>query len=235
MSDKQFKKIFICIDDSGNLHKNSKDDFFIYAGILFDDLEEKARVLSKYHKTETEIRMNNKNYSSLELKAYNLCKKHKNSLYRIIKRQNTFIVEVKISDIYDKIMDNKKSRNRYKDYMINRIVRMCIEKMIYEGKITTETPIVLDIHIDGQGIATDGYYTLEETIREELFVGKYRQDGTLREPVFSTEGKINVSYKDSNYNVHIRAADILANRKLHYKRTGRHNKMSENHTHLKLP
>ncbi len=67
--------------------------------------------------------------------------------------------------------------------------------------------------MDEQATATDGFYSLKDSIFEELKKGIVNFDyGKFHEPLFTGKVKVNVSYCNSANNYLIQASDILANR-----------------------
>ncbi len=227
------KTIHIYVDESGVLSRNAQEDFFLYAGIVFYDNKVKNKIKRKYLTIEKRITKSKE--AGFEAKGSNLKIKHKNSLYRIVKNQTTFVVETKISNIESKILDDKRSIQRFKDYMLCRIVKEVLRELISSGIIAKDEIINVNLQVDQQNVSSNGKYDLQETIRTELFIGKYTNRGNYLPPVFSCKGNVKVTYQDSKYSTLIRAADIIANRKFYYKKNNKEFKLKDNHTYLKLP
>lgn len=229
------KDIFIYVDDTGVLHKNSNDNFFVYAGLVFIGKEQKNLIKKRYKRLEDKIKNNNPNLYQDEMKGSNLKNKHKRSLYSVFKNEYTFVVEAKISNIHDNILNDKKSIQRFKDYMIVRIIKKSLIELIESSKITKNDKINLSIFVDEQNTATNGIYNLNESIKEELFIGKHKTGGGFRKPCFKTIGNVNLKYANSKYNILIRASDLLANKKYGYKKKNQDKKLRDNHFYIKLP
>ena len=69
------------------------------------------------------------------------------------------------------------------------------------------------MYIDQQHTSTDGYYTLSESISEELNHGIHNFNyGIFFAPLFKAPVKVSISFCDSSHNYLIQASDILANR-----------------------
>lgn len=203
------QQIYFYIDDSGVLHKN--EDFFIYAGYVFLNAEEKDIAYRKYKKLSDNIRDSLR--LSGELKSAQLFPKHKRSLFNILKREHSLAAYVHNKNIYDNIMNNKKSRHRYKDYILKRAIKERVIKLIQLGYINDKEHVSLNIHIDEQLTASDGYYDLEGTIYEELVNGIYNFDyNTFHHPILLGGAKIKIKFLDSEDNYLIQASDGLANR-----------------------
>lgn len=203
------QQIYFYIDDSGVLHKNEK--YFIYAGYVFLNAKDKDIAYVKYKSLSDQIR--NSLHISGELKSSQIKPRHKRSLFNILKYEHSLAAYVYNDEIYDNIMENKKSRHRYKDYVLKRAIKERVVKLIELGYINPNEYVTLNIHIDEQLTSTDGYYDLEGTIYEELVNGIYNFDyNTFHQPILLGGAKIKVKFLDSKDDYLIQASDILANR-----------------------
>lgn len=120
---------------------------------------------------------------------------------------------VNLSRIYDHILEKKKSRCRYKDYILKLCVKRKLQELISRGIIKSDEDIIIEICIDEQLTATNGYYSLEDSIWEELKHGIANWDyGMVHQNVFSQDVSVHIHYCDSSKYYLIQAADILANR-----------------------
>jgi len=232
------QNIYIYLDDSGVLHKNSKEKYFIYAGYLFLSKDEKDNAKRKYLFANREIKKTNGYAEHTELKAFLLSNKHKRSLYNVLRCEQSLSASVYIPNLYSSILGDKKSICRYKDYALKRTVKNKIQYLIQQGAInpTLETSIYLNI--DEQLTATNGYYSLGSSIKEELRHGIFNNDyGTLHEALFSNELTVNVRYCNSSSHYLIQASDILANKIFGIYNHDRNTEMQKisNHKHLTLP
>ncbi|MDY2987982.1 MAG: DUF3800 domain-containing protein [Peptoniphilus sp.] len=205
------QEIFIFVDDSGTLHKNSNNDYFIYAGYLFLDKDKKEDAKRQYKSLNRRIA--NELQRNDELKGCNLTPKHKRALFNVMRNEYSFHVAVKISNIYTYILENKKSIVRYKDYIIKRILKYSINELIKKEKINPYEDLKINIGIDEQLTSTNGFYTLKDSVYEELKTGITNYDyGTFHKPIVFGELEVCVYYCDSKSNYLIQASDILANR-----------------------
>lgn len=203
------QQLYFYIDDSGVLHTN--EDYFIYAGYVFLNAEDKDIAKRKYKTLADNIgkklKINN------ELKSAQLAPKHKRALYNVLKHEHSLCVCVHNKDVYDNIMNNKQSRHRYKDYILKRAIKQRIIKLIQLGYVNPQEFVSLKIHIDEQLTATDGYYDLESTIYEELVKGINNFDyNTFYPPILKGGAKIKIKFLDSKNDYLIQASDVLANR-----------------------
>lgn len=200
------------VDDSGNLHPHSKFNYFVYAGYVFTNKIELDNAKRNYRSLANTI-------SSVrhleEAKASNLLNypDDKRKLYAVMKKFESFHVVIDRRNVYDNILENKKSICRYKDYALKRVIKQEVNYLISSGQIDSEKNTKMIINIDEQATASDGYYNLRESIYEELANGIYNFDyGKFHEPLLHGGLDISIEYFDSKKNYMIQASDILANR-----------------------
>lgn len=205
------QEIIFFFDDSGVLHKKEASGYFVYAGYVFTDREELLSAKRKYVNANKQLK--EKLGRKDELKAAKLEAKHRRSLLNCVKQFDSVAVAVNIKKVYDYILADKKSICRYKDYIIKRCVKNKLKRLIANGRIRSDADIAISIYMDEQLTATNGYYDLRDSIREELKYGIVNFDyGTRHESLFEQNVVVNIFYCDSSKNYMIQASDILANR-----------------------
>ena len=230
------QKVFFFFDDSGVLHRNEESGYFVYAGYVFTERTELDTAKRKYINANKLIKTELNR--SDELKAAGLEAKHKRALFMSIREYESVSCSVEISRVYDSILSDKKSICRFKDYVLKRCIKAKLQELIRKGKIRADEGITIEVNIDEQLTATDGYYTLRDSIREELQHGIQNFDyGTFHEPVFNAEVNVHLKYCESKNNYMIQASDILANRVWTSFRVGNVHLLSTipNHLHLTFP
>lgn len=227
--------VYFFFDDSGTLHRNEKSGYFVYAGYAFtnrNDLDAaKRKYINANKKLKKELKTNE------ELKAYGLSNKHRRALFNSVKEYDSVSCSVKIPALC-KVLYDKKSVCRYKDYVLKRCVKAMLQKFIKEGRINPSEDIELFVNVDEQQTATNGYYDLKSTIFEELKFGIQNWDyGTFHKPIFYGDVKVYVKYCDSKKNYLIQASDILANRVWNSFRENKSHLRTgiPNHLHLTFP
>lgn len=229
------QEVIFYFDDSGVFHRNANSDYFVYAGYVFTNKEEYKAAKRKY------VDANKKIKKALgrtdELKACNIENKHKRALFNSVREFDSLAICVNISNIYDCILDNKKSICRYKDYVLKLGVKKQLTKFISEGTLKKNEDIHISIYIDEQLTATNGYYDLRESIVEELQFGIKNFDyGVVHKNVFNSKVKVDIYYCDSSHNYMVQASDILANRIWHsYKDGNVKLREIDNHINLTFP
>ncbi|WP_148880564.1 DUF3800 domain-containing protein [Streptococcus sp. Marseille-P7376] len=228
------QKIHLFIDDSGRLEKNS--NYFVYAGHCFIGDSPKNKAKGRYKKLVHQIA--EANNFEFELKASNLENiNHRSSLYRILQNEISFDVSMKVSNLKEYILADKKSRQRFKDYAIRRVVKKLFQHLITQNLIDPNQDIELHINIDQQGFATNGLYGLGDGVFEELHEGIYNFNyGKFYSPILNADFSVYTRSCVSENDYLIQAADILANR---VSNSYVHNRLPlrtiPNHIHLWLP
>lgn len=225
--------ISLFIDDSGVFHNN--EEYFIYAGYIFLDNESKDNAKREYRSLLKEI--DSELVLGKEYKATALEVKHKRALYNVLRKYHSFGLCVANNEVYDNIMSDSKSRNRYKDYALKRAIKNKVIDLISKGLINPDEKIRFNISIDEQGTATNGLYSFSESIKEEFNNGIINFNyGMIHKPILNVECDVTTHYCDSSNNYLIQAADILANRLwVSYIHDNRKLRKVPNHRCLHLP
>ena len=205
------QEIFFYLDDSGVLHKNAEERYFVYAGYVFMSKKEKDSALAKYRWAVRQLRKNDVERDG-EIKAFRAKVKSKRFLVSQLKDFESLSCIVDKSRVYDSILGAKRSIHRYKDYCIKRAAKAKLEDLICRGIIDPTLTTKVRFFIDNQPTSTDGIYNLKESIREELKNGIANFDyGSMYPPIFMGELEICTTFCDSRRHYLIQASDILAN------------------------
>ncbi len=195
------------MDDSGVLHRNSGDKFFIYAGYVFKTKRQKDAALCRYRAAELSLSSTKK-----EVKACKLKPTAKRYLNSVLRDDESFGCVVRIGRVYERIMQDKQSIHRFKDYCIKLAIKAKISALLAAQKISAEEDINIHLFIDNQPTSTNGYYNLCESIREEFQHGVDNFDYSAHHaPIFHHHVEVSATFCDSARTVLIRASDLLAN------------------------
>lgn len=228
-------KVYIFVDDSGKLHKNANDDYFVYAGYIFLDSNEKETAKRKYKSLNKNIghSLNCTN----ELKGCNLSTSNKRALFNVMREYYSFHVMVYIPKVYNDQKTNKKTIVRFQDYVLKRIIKLVFERLIQKGLLDPYSDIKLYVNIDQQLTSTDGFYTLDQSIYEEFVNGFPGYDYSRRiPPIWYGNLDIILKYCESKNDYLIQASDILANRIFTSYRDNKPNRRNiKKHIFLTLP
>jgi len=206
------REIFFYLDDSGVLHKNAEERYFVYAGYVFPSKKEKDRALAKYRWAVRQLKRVRHSRLDKEIKAYRAKPKTKRFLVSQLSEFESLSCIVDKSRVYGSILDAKKSIHRYKDYCIKRAARAKLEDLVTRGIIDPDEDITIRFFIDNQPTSTDGVYNLRESIKEELKNGIANFDyGVFHSPIFRGKLGICTTFCDSKNHYLIQASDFLAN------------------------
>lgn len=235
MEDEELQEVIFFFDDSGVLTKKETSGYFVYAGYVFTSRNTLNIARRKYiHANKALKKALGRND---ELKAASLTTNHKRALFNAVREYESVSVTVDISQVYNHILAEKKSICRYKDYALKRCIKNKLKALIADGIISKTEEIKLHIYIDEQLTATNGYYDLKDSIKEELQYGIINFDyGVKHQNLFDSNVEVVIQYCDSRENYMIQASDILANRIWNSYRTKNRNLRSiDNHIALTLP
>lgn len=230
--------ISIYLDDSGVFTVGDKSKFFVYGGYSFTSDKDRLTAKQIYKKRVAQIKKGLKLTVDDELKAANLSPKHKRSLFEILKNYNSIDCAVKIDAVYPSILENKLSVHRYKDYALKRLIKTEMERLISAGNVDPYRTATLRVYIDQQHTSTDGYYSLSESVSEELNHGIHNFEyGVFHAPIFKAAISVRIEFCDSKHHYLIQASDILANRAFTAYNFGLPKLMQDipHHNHLDLP
>lgn len=213
MNDEGYQEVSIYLDDSGVFSARHHNNFFIYAGYVFLNEQDRIDARTAFKAASKEI----KEYLNIplinELKAAGLEFKYKRSLYNCVKRFDSLSAVVDLRTVKAFIMEDKLSIHRYKDYVLKRSIKAKLESLIASGKIYADRPVYLRVYIDQQHTSTNGYYTLAGSIREELIHGVRNFNyGVFYPPILFADFKMQIQFCDSAHDYLVQASDILANR-----------------------
>ncbi|MDQ8238255.1 hypothetical protein Q3C53_12280 [Enterococcus faecium] len=97
------EELHLFFDDSGVLHRNAPNRFFVYAGYAFIGKDNKEIAKRKYKKVVQRIQTKRGNRE--ELKACYLDKSEKYELYRVLKNEHSMGLTVDIKRVQSNILD----------------------------------------------------------------------------------------------------------------------------------
>ena len=230
------RTIYFFFDDSGILHTTEQSGYFVYAGYVFLSRKDLDNAKRKYINANKKIKKSSG--MTGELKASVLSASRKRSLVNVMKGVDSVSLAVKIDSLYPYVVSDKKSICRYKDYVLKRCIKSELIELIRTGRLRKTDDVRLEIFIDEQLTATNGYYSLQDSIYEELKHGIMNFDyDILHQNVFDGEVEVHIQYCESKNNYMIQASDILANRVWTSYRIDRADLRDSisNHRHLTFP
>ena len=229
--------IWVYSDESGVFDKEH-NEYFVFAGLIFVDKEDRDIATRKYMHAESCIRKSGGYNQDYELKATNISNNEKNKLFRSLNSFYKFAVIVKQKNILDSIFEDKKAKQRYLDYAYKRGLKNALQELIRNGTIIKENVDNIYCFPDEHTTATNGLYELNESLEMEFKRGKYNSNYTyFYPPLFKGLKNVSVENCNSSKKTLVRAADILANKVYYLTTTNQTSKLEEmnNLYYLVLP
>lgn len=207
------QEVYICLDDSGKLTKN--ENYSVYGGIVFLSKAEKDKFINEYRSIINDIKCKycNNKCSKIcpEIKNTNIKEKDKRRIFNYIKKYYTTCVILNNQKVYSKIIDDKKSRGRFIDYAIRRLIKKTVSILIKKGYINNNLPMRIIINIDQQSTKSNGYYSLKDGLIEEFKYGIINYNyAKIVKPIIKGNLEIILKYQNSKNSYVVQAADLIA-------------------------
>lgn len=207
--------VFVYSDESGVLDK-AHNQIYVFGGIVFLSKEDRDVASRKYHKAEKDIRISGEYAKDVELKASVIEPSEKRKLYRSMNGCYKFGAVVDQSRVFDSIMSDKKSKQRFLDYVYKLGVKRLLEELIRRGIVDPLDVENMYFFVDEHTTSTNGIYELQESLESEFKRGVYAHDFTnYFPPLFPKLKSVDLKFCNSSKKTLVRAADIIANRIYH--------------------
>ena len=184
-------ELYLVLDESGNLHKNSDTRYFVIGGYLTNNTIKARNVFKKELK---KYKQKNNIALSRELKGSSVNNLNKtimlSSVYKKMISNNIFIPVLIVID-----KNNLKKQIEEVNILYNYFIKILLTRLINIGLINTTD--ILNVKLDNKTVKVGSINTLEEYLKGEFFF-----DGI----------NINkVSYLDSSKKEEIQLADFICN------------------------
>lgn len=207
--------IFVYSDESGVFDK-SHNDVYVFGGIFFLSKAQMEECSRKYKHAENIVRTNGNYDKTFEIKANNITSKQKYGLFRSLNQYYKFGAVVYEKSVTDRIFNDKKSKQRYLDYVYKIALKQAFKRLIKHGIILPSQVENILIFADEHTTATNGRYELREALEQEFKIGTINYEyNSFYEPIFSDLRSLQLKFCNSESNIMIRAADIIANNLFH--------------------
>lgn len=195
-------KIFVYLDESGSIHKNSRTRYFAVGG-YFSFREDKNKITSLYKKINKEIKDSRNIDLNKEIKSYNMYDNEKIKIFESIQDISTFYGCVKI---FDKTKMKKEivESNIFFNYAVRLLFKDCIVPLLNINQILENIEFI--VSVDNRNIRIGELSNLETYLKTEF---------CLKNIDFK------ITYYDSSTNYGIQLADLVVNTFYNsYKRIG---------------
>lgn len=209
---REIMHIYVYSDESGVFDK-THNDYFVFAGIICFSKIEKDNWSRKYSFVEKSLRNNSGLGNNIELKACVLSNKQKSSLFRSLNSYRKFAVIVKQKEVLDSIFYNKKSKQRYLDFVYKMAVKNALQSAIDNKNLISSDVNHLHFFVDEHSTATNGKYELRESLEAEFKYGTHNWNYNIFfPPLFDRLSTVDLKFCNSKQYYLVRASDIIANR-----------------------
>lgn len=202
-------EIYIYSDESG-VFDNVHNDYYVYGGLIFVSKDLKDTASRKYSGAEKNIAKAYK--KGIELKACYINNKHKSRLYKSLRPFVKFGSVTYEKDINSSIFLDKRSKQRYLDFVYKIALKNAFVKMEHNNMIDFNSVTRLHVYVDEHTTATNGRYELREALLQEFKIGTFNWNwNKFYPPIFPNLVDVNLHFCNSSKVPLIRAADIIAN------------------------
>lgn len=185
-------KIYVYLDESGSIHKNSKTKYFAVGG-YFSLEQDKLKIKAKYKKENLKLKRMKKIDLDTEIKSYDMEEIEKIDIFNKIQDIDTFQGCVKVFNkqaMKKEIVDS----NIFFNYAVKVLINDCILPTLNLQNLNE--PIEFIISIDNRNIRVGELNNLETYLKTEFCM-------------FDDDFKI--KYYDSKTNYGIQLADLIVN------------------------
>lgn len=188
-------QINIYSDESGVFDKNNKH--FVFGVLLFSNSNTYQSCMRNFINLESLLK--NKHQINNELKGSMLNYEEKKRLVKMInKYAHILIIRIKIDEIKQEILNDKKTRQRYLDYAFKIGLKKHLLYLNKKQQLDLKTIDNIMIFQDQHTTATNGIYELRESILQEFKYGSFNYSwDTYFEPITSNLKNIFLKFCDS--------------------------------------
>lgn len=198
------QKIYFTLDDSGKI--DEKNNYLFYGGFVFKSEQACQSFCSEYKRYLKEIK--HKYPYQKEIKSNILKYKDRQKFIKQFSENYAYAVLIENDKLYDPIKKNAKSKGRFIDYALKRLIKEVLKDLLKRKYLKRDLPLEIKIMIDNQTIKSNGLYNLAMSIQKELTKGMKPHFEANYSPIFC-DVKVEVLYEDSKKSLLIQGADIL--------------------------
>ncbi len=185
-------KIYVYLDESGSIHKNSRTKYFAVGG-YFVFANDKNKVTSLYKKMNKNIKDKRNIDLNQEIKSYDMSDNEKIDVFKNIQDIDTFYGCVKI---FDKSLMKKEiiESNIFFNYAVKLLFKDCIFSLLNLNQLNDNIDFI--VSIDNRNIRVGDLNNLETYLKTEFCLENF---------------DFKITYYDSSTNYGIQLADLIVN------------------------
>ena len=185
-------KIYVYLDESGSIHRNSKTRYFAVGG-YFSLEPDRIKIKAKYKKENLKLKRKKNLKLDIEIKSYDMSEDEKIDIFNIIQDINSFQGCVKIFDKH-KMKKEIIDSNIFFNYAVKVLIKDCIIPALNLQNINESIEFI--VSIDNRNIRIGELNNLETYLKTEFCL--YNDD-------------FKITYYDSKTNYGIQLADLIVN------------------------
>ena len=185
-------KVYVYIDESGSIHKNSKTRYFAVGG-YFTFFEGKNKIISLYKKCNKSIKDNRNIDLKKEIKSYDMTDIEKITIFNKVEEVKDFCG---IAKVFDKKIMTKEivESNIFFNYAVKLLFSDCIIPLLDTKKINEKIEFITSV--DNRNIKVGDLKNLENYLKTEFCLENF---------------DFKVTYYNSSTNYGIQLADLIVN------------------------
>ena len=185
-------KIYVYLDESGSIHKNSRTKYFAVGG-YFVFANDKNKVTSLYKKMNKNIKDKRNIDLNQEIKSYDMSDNEKIDVFKNIQDIDTFYGCVKI---FDKSLMKKEiiESNIFFNYAVKLLFKDCIFSLLNLNQLNDNIDFI--VSIDNRNIRVGDLNNLETYLKTKFCLENF---------------DFKITYYDSSTNYGIQLADLIVN------------------------
>ena len=185
-------KIYVYLDESGSIHKNSNTKFFAVGG-YFIFKEEKNKATSVYKRINKEIKNTRNIRMDKEIKSYDMLDIEKIKIFNEVQDVETFYG---IAKVFEKTLMKKEivHSNIFFNYAVKVLFSDCIVPLLNLVQINESIEFI--VSIDNRNIRVGEINNLETYLKTEFCLERF---------------DFKITYYDSKTNFGIQLADLVVN------------------------
>lgn len=185
-------KIYVYLDESGSIHKNSNTKFFAVGG-YFIFKEDKNKATSVYKRINKEIKNTRNIRMDKEIKSYDMLDIEKIKIFNEVQDVETFYG---IAKVFEKTLMKKEivHSNIFFNYALKVLFSDCIVPLLNLVQINESIEFI--VSIDNRNIRVGEINNLETYLKTEFCLERF---------------DFKITYYDSKTNFGIQLADLVVN------------------------
>lgn len=185
-------KLYLYIDESGSIHKNSNTKYFAVGGYYTTE-DTKDKIISKYKRSNLKMKFKKNLLRDNEIKSYDMSDEDKINIFGKIQNLDGFYGCTKIFN-KSLISNDIIKPNIFFNYAVKILIKDCILPNFNNSDINEKIKFI--INVDNRNINSNNLNDLSSYLKTEFCIDGF---------------DFKVKYYDSKMNYGIQLADLIVN------------------------